>query len=236
VTLPPNPTEEQKKDALENVLREALVPDSLIEDLLELLEVDDTGQVRISDDGMERLRELLDDLEIAEGEEMRPLAVIRASLDAQDASALSTEAGTAIFFFELPSCYHGLRCDQLQVVKAFSSERAALFERVYQLEDLRDRCAAVVVIEGKTLKRVLEPGDLVTPDCRLALAIKDGGEFDLDGEENGFLVDPAFIVAGERKSEPEPPKGGGGGGCNSLGFAPALLILLSPLALLKGRK
>ncbi|MDI9370976.1 MAG: SYNERG-CTERM sorting domain-containing protein [Synergistaceae bacterium] len=53
--------------------------------------------------------------------------------------------------------------------------------------------------------------------------------------ENGFLVDPAFIVAGERKSEPEPPKGGGGG-CNSLGFAPALLILLSPLSLLTRRK
>ena len=56
-----------------------------------------------------------------------------------------------------------------------------------------------------------------------------------DGVENGFLVDPAFIVAGERKSEPEPPKGGGGG-CNSLGFAPALLILLSPLSLLTRRK
>ncbi len=234
VTLPPNPTEEQKKDALRKAFRDALVTNSLIEDLLELLEVDDSGQIYIGGDGIEQLRKLLDDLEIEEGTQMSPLAVIRASLDAQGTSAHSTEAGTAVFFFELPSCYTGLRCDQLQVVKAFSPERAALFERVYQLEDLRDRCAAVVEMKGKTLTRVLGPSDLITPSCRLALAIKDGGTFDLDGVENGLLVDPAFIVAGEIKSAPTPSKGGGG--CTAQGFTPALLILLTPLALLKARK
>ena len=233
VTLPPNPTDEQKKDALRKTFRDALVPNVLIEDLLELLTVDDSGQIYIGGDGIEQLRKLLDDLEIEEGTEMSPLAVIRASLDAQGASAHSTEAGTMILFFELRNRYTGLRCDHLQVVKAFSSERAALFERVYQLEGLRDRCAAVVEMKGKTLTRVLEPSDLITPSCRLALAIKDGGTFDLDGVENGLLVDPAFIVAGEIKSAPTPSKGGG---CTAQGFSPALLILLTPLALLKARK
>ena len=81
---------------------------------------------------------------------------------------------------------------------------------------------------------MLKPSDLITPSCRLALAIKDGGTFDLDGVENGLLIDPAFIVAGEIKSAPTPSKGGGG--CTTQGFAPALLILLTPLALLTARK
>ena len=86
--------EGQKKSALRKAFREALVPNSLIEDLLELLVMDDSGQIYIGDYGIEQLRKLLDELEIAEGVEMSPLAVIRASLDAQGASAYSPEAGT----------------------------------------------------------------------------------------------------------------------------------------------
>ena len=93
-------------------------------------------------------------------------------------------------------------------------------------------------MKGTTLKRVLKPSETITSDCRLALAIKDGGMFDLDGMRNGLLVDPAFVVAGERKNAPDPSggEGGGGGGCATQGFAPALLILLTPLALLTVRK
>ena len=42
-----------------------------------LLAIDDTRQVYIRDDGIDRLRELLDDLEIPEDVEGSPLAVVR---------------------------------------------------------------------------------------------------------------------------------------------------------------
>jgi len=65
------------------------------------------------------------------------------------------------------------------------------------------------------------------------LAIKDGGRFDLDGEENGIVTDPAFLLEGTRKDDPDLPTGGSG--CVSGGtFSPSLLVLLAPLALLAG--
>ncbi len=234
VTLSPNPTEQQKKDALRNVFRQAFVPDELIEDLLELLSVDDTGQVFINDDAIERLLKLLDDLEIPEGAEGSPLAVFRASLDGQGASALAEDAGTMIVFFELPSRFNGVRSDRLQVVKVFSPERVVLFERVYSLEDLRDRCAAVVELEGSTLKRVLNPDDLIASGCMVALAIEDGGRFDLDGKCDGGATDPAFLVEGAKKNAPDGPGGGSGGGCTAGSISPALIALFAPLVLLAG--
>jgi hypothetical protein len=65
------------------------------------------------------------------------------------------------------------------------------------------------------------------------LAIKDGGRFDLDGLQNGKVTDPAFLLEGTRKDDPDLPTGGSG--CTSGDpFSPLLLVLLAPLALLAG--
>ncbi|NLD96752.1 MAG: hypothetical protein GX635_06490, partial [Synergistaceae bacterium] len=224
------------------VLSEALVPDERIESIIDLLTIDDAGRVYITEEGMERLGELLDDIDIPEGAEGSPLAVFRAVLDAQR-SALTASDGvaTAIVFFRIPEGFIGKRSDRLQVVKEISSKIAEAFERVYTLEDLRDGCAAVVEVETaagvETLKRVLEADERIAANCLVALALKDGGRFDLDEKENGGVTDPAFIVEGVKKSDPDDPDGtdgGSGGGCSAGGFSRTLLALLAPLILLAG--
>ena len=241
VTLPPNPTSIQKKEALREALRKAFVPEELVEEIADLLTVDDTGLLFILGDGMDRLRELLDEIEIPEGAEGSPLAVFRTVLDAQDGALTASDgAATMIVFFETRERFVGIRSDRLQVVKMFSGESAGVFERVYALEDLRDGCAAVVEAEDvggvATLTRVIEAADTISGKCFLALAIKDGGRFDLDGLENGGVTDPAFLVEGVKEIDPDGPGGGSESyGCASGGSSSfALLMLLAPLALLDG--
>lgn len=69
----------------------------------------------------------------------------------------------------------------------------------------------------------------------LVLFIKDGSEYDLDGTENGEVVDPAVIVKAEEKDPPTPPvpptpgPDDGGGGCNA-SLPLQVLFLAVPLA------
>jgi len=240
VTLPPNATPEQKREAVHNLLIEAGVPADRIEGILELLDVDDTGRVYITDEGMERLRELLDDLDIPDGAEGTPMAVFRAVLDAQGTALTASAPRTAIVFFRIPERFIGKSSDRLQVVKVFSSQSAETFKRVYSFEELLDGCAAVVRVKsvpgGEELTGVLAPHEDIDANSRLAVAIADGGRFDLDGAVNGAVVDPAFLVEGEPKSPPDPddPQDPhGGSGCTAGGsVSPSLLLLLSPLVLL----
>lgn len=241
VTLPPNPTPEQKREALQDVLRESGLPAERVEGILELLDIDDTGRVYITDEGMERLRGLLDELDIPEGAEGSPLALFRAVLDEQGGAVLSaSHPRTAIVFFAIPGSFVGKSSERLHAVKMLSSESAEPFRRVYSFEDLLDGCSAVVETEtfpgGERLKSVLQADDPICTNSRLALAIGDGGLFDLDGAVNGAVVDPAFIVEAERRSAPTPEPEvttDAGGGCAATGsFLPLPLLLLAPLILL----
>ena len=127
-----------------------------------------------------------------------------------------------------------------RVVKVFSSQSAEAFKRVYSFEELLDGCAAVVQVKsvpgGEELTGILAPHEVIDANSRLAVAISDGGRFDLDGAVNGAVSDPAFLVEGEPKSPPDPddPQGPhGGSGCTAGGsFSPSLLLLLAPLTLL----
>ncbi len=243
VTIPSNASPEEKKDALREALREALVPGERIESIVELLDIDDTGQVYITPDGMDQLRELLEDLEIPEGAENGPLAVFKASLGGNSSGMrLAGNDKTAVLFFLLPEGFVGKTADRVHVVKMLASNEAVPFTQVFTMEDLKDTCSAVAEMEhiagGDVLKRLLASKDLVTKDCRVALAIMDGGSFDLDGMVNDSVTDPAFVIEAEEKENPDPEpsgsaSGGGTGGCNT-GFVPLAMLLLGlPLILLR---
>ena len=234
VNLPPKPTPEEKREALTDLLVGAGIPGGLAEDITPFLDVDGAGNVFVSGDGMDRLRELLENVEIPDGAEGIPLPFFQASL--------TGGAGTAIVFFAIPEGFIGKRCDSLQVVKMFSSTETDVFSRVFSLDALLDGCSAVVEVEGdpgdETLVRVLDADDAFTANCRLALAIRDGGRYDLDGEENGTVTDPAFMVEGEVSGAPDDPQRSGSGGCSAGGLLiPSAVLFLAPLALLAaGRK
>ncbi len=223
VTLLQGATAEQKREALRAALREALLPEELVDDLADLLTLDDAGQLSVTAGEMARLLELLDGLDIAEGAETFPLALFQAQPE---------EAGaTAVVFFAIPASFIGKASGCLQVVKVFDSQRVEPFDRICGLDELRDGCAAVVEIEETsgvaTLGRVLSGGEAITANCRLALAIRDGGAFDLDGAENGGVVDPAFVVEGLREAEPDGSQGGGG--CSVGPFSGLALFMMLPL-------
>ena len=148
MTLPPNATPEQKREALRNVLLDGGIPQERVESLLDILEVGDDGQVYITVEGMERLQGLLEGLDIPEGAEGTPLEAIRALLG-QGVNTLSTDEveATAIAFFEIPEIFRGKTAGDVHAIKALSSESAEAFVMVFSLEELLDRCSAVVKVE-----------------------------------------------------------------------------------------
>ncbi len=66
---------------------------------------------------------------------------------------------------------------------------------------------------------------------RLALFIKDGGKFDLDGKKDGAVADPTVILGAEKRAP-----SGGSGGCNAGLGVLALLLSLAALPLVYKRK
>ncbi len=65
---------------------------------------------------------------------------------------------------------------------------------------------------------------------RLALFIKDGGKFDLDGKKDGAVADPTVILGAEKKAS-----GGSSSGC-SAGLGALALLSLAALPLVYRRK
>ncbi|MGN0881138.1 Synerg-CTERM sorting domain-containing protein [Cloacibacillus porcorum] len=65
----------------------------------------------------------------------------------------------------------------------------------------------------------------------LALFIKDGGKFDLDGKKDGAVADPTVILGAEKRAP-----SGGSGGCNAGLGVLALLLSLAALPLVYKRK
>ena len=63
---------------------------------------------------------------------------------------------------------------------------------------------------------------------RLALFIKDGGKFDLDGKKDGAVADPTVILGAEKRAP--------SGGCNAGFGVLALLLSLAALPLVYKRK
>lgn len=66
---------------------------------------------------------------------------------------------------------------------------------------------------------------------RLALFIKDGGKFDLDGKKDDAVADPTVILGAEKRAP-----GGSSGGCNAGLGVLALLLSLAAIPLVYKRK
>jgi len=229
-------TPEQTKEAIRIALRKALVPEDRIEAIIELLDIDESGRIFIAPEGIERLKTLLEGLNIPEGAAEAPIALFIALLGGDTGKTAADAAATAILFFTVPESFLGKSAESLYVVKVFSAEAAEPFVQAFSFEDLIDGRSAVVEfanIEGKhELKRVLGRGDAISSDCRIALALKDGGRFDLDGAANDQVVDPAFVTEAAPKSGPDTPsRAEEGGGCTT-GGSPAAGSSLLPLLLL----
>ncbi len=226
------------------------MPEKSIQDMVDLLnkgmlEVDTMGYVRLTQEGMDQLVKLLKNLETPQEAKKNPFAIFNASFsEEEDSSSMKFEGNekTVLLFFTIPRSFLGKTADRLHVVKVLASEEVLLFTQAFSMEEMRDGCSMVAEVEylpgGEVLKKILASKDLVTTDCRVALAIMDGGSFDLDGMVNDSVTDPAFVIEAEEKESPSPEpsggaSGGGNGGC-SVGFVPlATLLLALPLVLLK---
>ncbi len=238
VSLLPNPTDEQKYLAVRQLLLDRHVADELVGPLAEMLEVLDSGVLYVSGESIDRLKTLLEDLDIPEGATDSPLAVFEAVLTDRSSVANTAETTSAVVFFPVPEAFFGKEAGSLCVVKVFSQDRAEALVQVHSLEDLLDGCSAIVEVEpkedGEEVKRVLQSTDSITSNCRVALAITDGGTFDLDGIEDGHVIDPAFLLEATRKT-PSPSEGKGG--CmTGTSISPSLLLLLTPLLLLLNQR
>ncbi len=229
-------TPEQKKEAIRAALRKALVPEDRIEAIIELLDIDESGRIFIAPEGIEHLKTLLEGLNIPEGAAEAPIALFIALLGGDTGKTAAEDAATAILFFTIPESFRGESAENLYVIKVFSAEAAEPFVQAFSFEELIDGHSAVVefanIEDRHELERVLGRGDAISSDCRIALALKDGGRFDLDGAANGRVVDPAFVTEADTKSAPiTPPLPEEGGGC-SIGGPSALGASLLPLLLL----
>ncbi|MCF4151270.1 hypothetical protein L2W58_05595 [Dethiosulfovibrio sp. F2B] len=221
-------TEQERTDRLMEALRRALVPEPLIEDLVPLLAIDDTGQVYIKGEAMDGLLPLSTDMEIKEGTSGLSLPFFRALIQARAQDQATNEPTTAVVFFQIPDCFRGKSSDLLQIVKVLSSDMVLPYSRVYDLSDLTDGCFAVLDTEatsvGPEVKGAISGDDTVSDRCVVAMALSDGGSFDLDGREDGGVTDPAFMIEGVRR-EKTPSSGGGGCSVGHIGGWAIFMVL-----------
>ncbi len=232
VAISGDATEQERTDRLREALRRALVPEDLIEDLVPLLAIDGTGQVYIKGEAMDGLLPLSTDMEIKEGTFGLPLPFFRALIQARAEDQANNEPTTAVVFFQIPDCFRGKSSDLLQIVKVLSSDKVLPYSRVYDLSDLTDGSFAVLDTEatsaGPAVKGAISRDDMISDRCVVAMALSDGGSFDLDGREDGGVTDPAFMIEGVRK---EKTPSSGSGGCYVGHFHCFALALMLPLVL-----
>lgn len=230
VDVPLSATPERERGLLHAALKKDLaLPEAISEELAALLDADDSGHVYLSAEAVARAKRLLPGPSIPENAPTAVLAVFSGAIgeDAAVSSAADVKT-TAIAFFPIPDVFFGKSAASLRVVKVRRADSVEEFTQVFTFENLTDARFAVVEVEflpdGKHLRRALGSAETIGPNCRIAVAIKDGGVGDVDGASDGDVVAALFAVGetSERSSS----------GCAGGAFHPAALVLLAPLALL----
>ena len=235
VVIPNGSTPEQRLGLIAGALVARLgMPSGLAREIAPLLGLDENGRLYVSAEAAEDIIKLLD-LETPDGGGLYAFALFSALLPKEaDPSACSNAgADTALLFYEMPDELTGKRVDSLRVIKLLGDGRAELFRVVCTLKEIADMSCAFVQVDvlpgGKAIKRVLREGEMIGENCLIALAIRDGGEFDMDGKRNGLVADPALLVEVKQSN-----RSSGSGGCTAAGAAlhPSILLLLIPVCIL----
>ena len=121
---------------------------------------------------------------------------------------------------------------QIRVIKIFPDGTGRPFRVVTETEKIQDKSVALYDADDNIVTGAIEPETEYT----LAVFIKDGGEYDLDGEEDGTVIDPIAIIRQSKPPVPKPtPHGGSSGGCTAGAGALALLTLI-PLWMRRGKR
>jgi len=116
----------------------------------------------------------------------------------------------------------------IKVMKVLPDGRGVLFKAIGEEREIEDRSCALYK-DGEIYSGPVMPED----NYVLTLFIKDGGEFDLDGAENGSVIDPLVVL---KAKEAPARESSSGGGC-SAGFGGAALLALAALPVLpRGRR
>ncbi|MDD7650671.1 Ig-like domain-containing protein [Cloacibacillus porcorum] len=116
----------------------------------------------------------------------------------------------------------------IKVMKVLPDGRGVLFKAIGEEREIEDRSCALYK-GGEIYSGPVMPED----NYLLTLFIKDGGEFDLDGAENGSVIDPLVVL---KAKEAPARESSSGGGC-SAGFGGAALLAFAALpVLLRGRR
>lgn len=119
------------------------------------------------------------------------------------------------------SSFFAGKAEDIKLLKILSSSKGELFKFTSVPADVRDGMFAVQKLGAADFHSGVISADA---QYRLWLFIEDGGEFDLDGKEDGSVIDPAALL----KIETVGSGGGGGGGCVA-GFFPFVLLCAVPL-------
>lgn len=142
-----------------------------------------------------------------------------------DGSPAGSTADIMFPVANLGTKYAGKKPSEIRIIKIISSDDVVVFQPVTNLALLDDGYFAIVT--GTAAADVVTGALVAGTEYSVRLAIKDGGRFDLDGEANSVIFDPAMM-----SPSTEAAGGGSSSGC-SLGFAPAALLLVAPLFFLK---
>ncbi|NLL36241.1 MAG: hypothetical protein GX256_01815 [Fretibacterium sp.] len=215
-------TPEQKKEAVENTAKEVLKDKLPASDLTADPE---TGAVTASESAVKEAGEnvVQDDQEIAE---VKPLPILKVSVH--------TKGNVVAVGFSLKgSDLFAKKASDVQLLKITGPGKGELL--AYTSGSNADGHFTVLDDEGMIVSDIASEKFYV-----LTLFIRDGGKFDLDGEKNGSVADPAAILSLKAKDKDEgksedSKKTGSNGGCNA-GFAGVGIALLSGAALLLRKK
>ena len=111
----------------------------------------------------------------------------------------------------------------IKVMKVLPDGRGVLFKAIGEEREIEDRSCALYK-GGEIYSGPVMPEE----NYVLTLFIKDGGEFDLDGAENGSVIDPLVVL---KAKEAPARESSSGGGC-SAGFGGAALLAFAALPVL----
>ena len=123
---------------------------------------------------------------------------------------------------------------QIRVIKIFPDGTGRPFRVVTKAEEIEDKTVALYDADDNIVTGAIEPDREYT----LAVFIRDSGDYDLDGEEDGGVIDPIAIIRQAQPPIPTPdphPHGRGGSGCTAGAGAFALLALI-PLWMRRGKR